>query len=332
MSRLRANLLLGLAALIWGAAFVGQVLGMDSVGPLAFTALRFALGALVVAPLAWRESRQAAVQGGGSTPRAEAGTLIGLGLLLTAGVNLQQIGLQSTSVTHAGFLTALYMPLVPLLGWLLQRRAPHPGVWAAVAVCLLGTWLLTGGGAAAASAGNGPAAAPWNIGDAWVLASALPWALHVLWVGGVANRLRGAYRLALAQFVVCALASALLAWAAGESLHADGVARAAGALAFTGVLSVGVAYTLQVVGQRHAPPADAAIVMSAETVFAAGFGAWLLGDRLTPGALAGAALILVGILLNQWLPLARARASPRPRWPSTARHQPGASAGSPHDT
>ena len=164
MSRWQANGLLLLAAVIWGSAFVAQVLGMEGVGPLAFTGLRFLLGAAVVAPLAWREWCQ--LRDGGQAPGAREWRHVGLlGTLLTAGVVMQQIGLMSTTVTNAGFLTALYVPVVPLLAWWRSGHAPHPGIWWMAAGCLLGTYLLSGAGSVA-----------FNHGDLWILASVLPWA------------------------------------------------------------------------------------------------------------------------------------------------------------
>lgn len=294
MSRLRANALLVLAALIWGSAFVGQSLGMAGVGPLTFTSLRFVLGTLVVSPLAWREWQR--LRAAGQLPgRTEGCWVLLLGSLLCTGVVMQQIGLITTSVTNAGFLTALYVPLVPLLAWVFQRQLPHWSVWPAAAGCLAGTWLLTGASMQSMVAGDG-----------WVLASALPWAVHVLLVGQVANRIRGAYLLACGQFAVCAVLSGGLGLAT-ETLSADGLRAAAGAIAYTGILSVGVGFTLQVIGQRHAHPADAAIVLSSETVFAALFGAALMGDRLSPTGLAGCALILACILAVQLRPLFRQR-------------------------
>jgi len=296
LPRWQSGALLLLAALIWGSAFVGQSWGMSGVGPLTFTGVRFALGALVVAPLAWRESSALRATGHG-LGRREIAWVVLLGLLLCIGVVMQQIGLIETTVTNAGFLTALYVPLVPLLAWLFQRQLPHWSVWPAALGCLVGTWLLTGASTLAL-----------NNGDLWVLASALPWAVHVLLVGQVANRLRGAYRLACGQFAVCALVSLVLGLAS-EPISLEGLRLAAGAIAYTGVLSVGVGFTLQVVGQRHAHPADAAIILSSETVFAALFGAWLMGDRLAPSGVAGCLLILACILLVQWLPMvARRRA------------------------
>lgn len=299
LSRWQADGLMLLAAVIWGSAFVGQVQGMDGVGPLAFTGLRFLLGAAVVAPLAWSEWGR--LHAAGHPPRrADLWPVLGLGLLLTAGVVMQQIGLTATSVTHAGFLTALYVPLVPLIAWALQGQMPDWTVWPAALGCLLGTWLLAGGG----TLSIGP-------GDAWVMASSLPWACHVLWVGRVANRLRGAYVLAAGQFLVCGVVALALGLAT-EPLSWAGVRLAAGAIAYTGILSVGVAFTLQIVGQRHAPPAHAAILLSSETLFAALFGAWLMGDRLSPAGLAGCGVILASILLVQLHPLLAPRRSATP--------------------
>ena len=294
MSRLKANGLLLLAALIWGSAFVGQALGMTGVGPLTFTGVRFALGALVVAPLAWREWQ--ALRAAGQLPgRSQALWIAALGGLLCAGVVMQQVGLMTTSVTNAGFLTALYVPLVPVLAWLVQRQLPHWSVWPAAAGCLLGVWLLTGASVQSLS-----------TGDVWVMLSAVPWAVHVLLVGQVANKMRGAYLLACGQFAVCAVVSGG-SGLAFEPISADGLRAAAGAIAYTGFVSVGVGFTLQVIGQRHAQPADAAIILSSETVFAALFGAWIMGDRLAPTGLAGCALILGCILAVQMLPALRRR-------------------------
>lgn len=294
--RLKAALLLLVASLIWGSAFVGQIIGMAGVGPLTFTAARFALGATIVAPLAWIEWRR--LERAGRAPGRDAAYRIGLlGLLLAAGAVLQQVGLVSTSATNGGFLTVLYVPLVPLLAWALTNESPHWSVWPAAAGCVAGSAMLTGVGTARFSGG-----------DVWVLASALPWALHVLFVGRVANRIGGPFLAACGQFVVCSIAGALAALVS-EPISIAGLRAAAGAIAYTGVLSVGIAFTLQVVGQRHAHPADAAIVLSSETVFAAFFGALLLGEQIDSAGLWGCAFILAGILAVQILPLLGRRRS-----------------------
>jgi drug/metabolite transporter (DMT)-like permease len=294
LTRAQSGALLLLAALIWGSAFVGQALGMAGVGPFTFTGVRFLLGALVVMPLAWRESRQLRAAGHQRRP-ADLAWVALLGGLLCIGVVLQQIGLLSTSVTNAGFLTALYVPLVPLLAWVLHRHLPHWSVWPASAGCLVGTWLMTGASVQQLSPG-----------DLWVLASTLPWALHVLLVGRIANRLQGAYTLACGQFLVCAVLAGVIGLAT-EPITAQGLRMAAGAILYTGIVSVGIGFTLQVVGQRHAHPADAAIILSSETVFAALFGALFMGDRLAASGIAGAGLILACIVAIQIQPLLVAR-------------------------
>lgn len=294
LSRAQSGALLLLAALIWGSAFVGQALGMAGVGPFTFTGIRFLLGALVVLPLALRESRQLRADGH-RRGRADAAWIGLLGALLCTGVVLQQIGLVTTTVTNAGFLTALYVPLVPLLAWALHRHLPHWSVWPASIGCLAGTWLMTGASVQQLS-----------TGDLWVLASTLPWALHVLLVGRIANRLRGAYTLACGQFLVCALLSGTIGIAT-EPITSEGLRTAAGAILYTGIVSVGIGFTLQVVGQRHAHPADAAIILSSETVFAAFFGALFMGDRLGASGFAGAGLILLCIVAIQIQPLLAAR-------------------------
>ena len=294
LTRTRSNLLLLLVALIWGSAFVAQAIGTRSLGPFAFTGLRFALGALVVAPFAWREWRMLRSQD--RQPRArDAAHIAGLGALLFLGSAMQQIGMLTTSVTNAGFLTALYIPLVPVFGWIALRHAPHWTTWFAAAGCMVGTWLLTGGGSTARLF-------DFKTGDWWVIASSLPWAAHVMLVGRAANRLHGAMLVACGQFIACS-ALALALGIATEPVTAHGAWQALGAIAYTGILSVGLGFTLQVVAQRHTRAADSAIVLSSETVFAAAFGAVFMGDRIGATGLAGCALILGGVLVVQLQPL-----------------------------
>ena len=282
MSRTGANLLLMLVAVIWGSAFVPQSYGMAHVGPMTFTGVRFLIGALVVAPLMWLEWRnlQRIVK---SLQRADGFKITGLGCLLLAGAALQQIGLMSTTVTNAGFLTALYVPLVPVLGWLLWRQLPHWSVWVGALACLMGAYLLSG--AQLLSIGTG---------DLWVIASTVPWALHVLLIGRVAERMAAPFLVAGGQFAICGVLALL--WAlASEPVSWSALQAAAWPLAYTGIFSVGIAFTVQVVAQRYAHAADAAIVLSSETLFAALCGYLLMGDRLNAAGIAGCGLIFVSM-------------------------------------
>lgn len=290
MSRSQANLLLLVVALIWGSAFVAQAQGMDGLEPFTFTGIRFLLGVCIVAPLAWRDWRRLTLNQARPDRQGVRG-IVGLGLLLTFGAVFQQIGIKTTTVTNAGFLTALYVPLVPLLTWMIVRVRPHWSIWPPAIGCLAGTWMLSG--ASALSIG---------VGDSWVIASSLFWALHVIFVGRVGDRLAAPFLIACGQFVVCGVACLL--WAAlTETITLAGIRNAAIPILYTGLLSVGIAYTGQVVAQRYAAAADAAIILSAETLFAALFGFLLMGDRLNPVGVAGCALIFVCIIAVQMAPL-----------------------------
>ncbi|MBK7676415.1 MAG: DMT family transporter [Candidatus Accumulibacter sp.] len=304
MNRSQANLLLLAVAVIWGSAFIAQAEGMAGVGPLTFTGIRFLLGTAIVLPLAWREWQLLAARGARPVP-ADALGISALGLLLMLGAALQQIGIASTTVTNAGFLTALYVPLVPLLAWLILRTRPHWSVWPTSLGCLGGTWLL-----------SGAEALDPLVGDAWVIASSVFWALHLLFVGRIADRIAAPFLVACGQFLVCGLISLLCA-GLSEVITLAGIRQALLPIVYAGVVSVAIGFTAQVVGQRYAQPADAAIILSAETVFAALFGFLLMGDRLDASGLAGCALILVCIVVVQVAPMTlaahQARANGRAR-------------------
>jgi drug/metabolite transporter (DMT)-like permease len=290
MSRIQANLLLTLVALIWGSAFVAQNRGMADVGPLLFTGVRFLIGALVVLPLAVLEWRRLGREGR-PLGRLDGWHIAGLGGLMTLGAVMQQVGIQFTSVTNAGFLTAVYVPLVPVLAWLLLGHVAHWSVWPAAAGCLAGAFLLSGAHELHIS-----------LGDLWVTGSAIPWALHVLMVGRWADRMGAPFLVASGQFAVCGVLSLLAAFVM-EPVRWAGLQAAAGPIAYTGVLSVGIAFTAQVIAQRYAQAADAAIILSSETLFAAAFGALLLGERLNTSGRIGCGLMLACILLVQLMPL-----------------------------
>ncbi len=290
MTRTHVNLLLLFIALIWGSTFVAQSHGMHDVGPMTFTGVRFLIGSLVVAPLMWREWRALKARGL-ALNRDDGFRIAGLGLLITMGATMQQVGMVSSSVTHAVFLTALYVPLVPMLSWLLLRAAPHWSVWPAAAASLVGTYLL-----------SGMRNVSLDTGDLWVIASTLPWALHVLLVGRVADRMAAPFLVAGGQFLVCGVIS--LAWAVlAEPISSAGLQAALLPILYAGVLAVGVAFTVQVVAQRYAQATDAAIILSSETLFAAYFGYALMGDRLDAAGLLGCGLILAGIVLVQIAPM-----------------------------
>ncbi len=307
--------LLLLAAAIWGFAFVAQRAGMEHIGPITFNATRFALGALGLLPLALarrRASRRAAAAAAPGTPeaapqeamRAGASTAAAGGLrrihplpagllagaVLTGGALLQQAGLVSTTAGKAGFVTGLYVVLVPLAGLFWGQRAGWSR-WIGVLLAACGLYLLS-------------VTRQFTIerGDLLVLVSALFWTGHVLLMGWLSPRTE-AITLACVQNAVCAvLSGALLPFLEHPSLKA--IRAAAVPILYGGLLSVGVGFTLQILGQRRAPPAHAALLLSMEAVFAALGGWWLLGERLGARGLAGCALMFAGMLCAQ-LPLLR---------------------------
>ena len=290
MSRSVANALMLLVALIWGTTFVAQQLGMAHVGPLTYTGVRFLLGALFVLPVALREYGRLQARGV-RLERADWLAWSGLGVLLFLGAVFQQIGVMTTTVSNAGFLTALYVPMVPLLAWVIDRHAPHPAVWPATIGSFIGTFMLSGGQFDAL-----------NVGDYWVIASTLFWAAHVFWVGRVASHRGAPIMVAVTQFVVCGVLSMLVA-VATEDIALAGLVAAMPAILYGGLLSVGVAFTLQVVAQRHTAATDAAILLSSEILFAAMAGALYLNERLTPLQLAGGGIIFICILGVQLAPM-----------------------------
>lgn len=287
---LRADLLMLITAMIWGSAFVAQRLGMDSIGPFLYSGLRFALAALILLPLlALLQRRSAGTPTAGlNRPLLLGGILMGLALAL--GINLQQVGLLFTSVTNSGFITGLYVIMVPLLGLLIGQRAGL-GIWLGASLAVIGMFLL--------SVGDGFHVAS---GDWLQLAGAFVWGIHVLLVGFFAGR-HDPLRLALIQFATCALISLLLA-VLFEDIRLDAIVAAAPAILYGGVFGVAIGFTLQVVAQKHAIASHAAIILSLEAVFAAIAGAWLLGEALHLRGYAGCALMFAGMLLAQLWPKA----------------------------
>lgn len=285
----RANLLLLLTSMIWGFAFVAQRTGMDSVGPFTFNGLRFAIGGLILLPLVAyfdRQRKRAGLPAGWRAPGRSLwiGGLIA-GVLLFGGASLQQMGLVFTTAGKAGFITGLYVVLVPVLALLLGQRTPA-GTWAGVGLAAVGLYFLTIEGDFRMAAG-----------DLLVLLSAFVWAGHVLLVDRLAPR-TDVIRLAFVQFMICAGLS-LVSAALVETVRLEGIRAALWPILYTGIMSVGVGYTLQVVGQRHARPAHAAIILSLEGVFAVVGGWLLLGEQLGPRGLLGCTLMLAGILVSQ---------------------------------
>lgn len=283
MTRVRADLLLVLAALIWGTAFIAQKHANDSMGPLSFVGVRFLLSFIALAPLALHESARS---DGPALGKGDLGLAGLIGLCLFIGASLQQIGLATTTATNGGFLTALYVIFVPFIVWMLTGARPRFAVLAACVVSLTGAWFLTE---------QGPFGR-WATGDALLVLADIGWAAAISLVPIFLGRADRPFFLAFAQYGVVALLGLALGLSV-EPFSTTGLIEAAPAILYAGLCSGGVAFTLQILAQKYTPAAEAALIMSLESVVAALAGALLLSERLTGPAVFGCALILLGVVL-----------------------------------
>ena len=276
----RYEALLFITAAIWGTGFVAQRLGMQDLGPFSYNAARFLVGALTLVPVLLARKTSLA------TVRAALGPGLAAGAVLAVAAGLQQAGLQYTSAGKAGFITGVYVVLVPIAAMALGKRTP-PRTWLGAICAFCGLYILS------FSSISGI-----NRGDALVLASAFFWTAHILVLDRWAARV-DPIALACVQFAACSA----LCWLGAGITEAPAVADfVSGALpiAYGGVLSIGVAYTLQAVAQSKAHPARASIIMSLESPFAAIAGFVFLSERMGARELAGCALMLAGTFIAQW--------------------------------
>jgi drug/metabolite transporter (DMT)-like permease len=274
--------------MIWGFAFVAQRVGMDYVGPFTFNGVRFALGSLVLLPFILRNR---VIQNKNKTIPAspEIRTIVWggalAGLALFSGASLQQVGLVYTTAGKAGFITGLYVVIVPILG-LFWRQQPRLGTWVGAILAAVGLYFLSITDRFTIS-----------FGDFLELLGAFFWAGHVLILGWLSPKI-DSFKLAFFQYATCSALSLITAFL-WEVITFSGLFQAAVPILYGGVCSVGIAYTLQVVAQRNAHPAHAAILLSLEAVFAA-VGGWLILDEtMTARGLLGCTLMLAGMLLSQ---------------------------------
>lgn len=289
MTRVGANALLVIIAAIWGLAFVFQKTAMEHIGPYTFLAMRSVVAAAILAPLALLYEN--AGRADRPTPAFWWVSIAG-GLSFFIGGILQQIGLVTATVTNTGFLTGLYVVITPLLMWLVLARPPAAIVWFAVGLAFTGTWFLGGG-----TVGG------FSHGDWLVVISSFFWATHMLVIEHSGRHVRPIGFTAV-QFCVVAALSGILALVLEETTFADLYA-AAPEIAYVGVLSSALTFTLLAVAMRHTPAAEATIIVSTETVFAALAGVILLGEQLEWVGWFGAALMFSATVLVQLAPQRR---------------------------
>ncbi len=288
---LKSEFILLLVALIWGLAFVAQRAGMDHVGPFTFNGIRFFLGALSLIPflVTLRGGKRAA-----ASRRIEytPGELFKNGLFasifLFAGISFQQVGLVYTTAGKAGFITGLYVILVPILGMVLKRSKTGYSTWIGAVLAATGMYFLSVNQDFTIS-----------FGDFLELLCAFCFAAHVIIIDDLSNRFHTA-DLAFIQCVACSVISMAVSFFF-ETIALQGIINAAVPIFYGGVFSVGIAYTLQIYGQKKSHPSHAAIILSLESLFAA-LGGWIILNEIMSGrSIAGCALMMAGMLISQVL-------------------------------
>ncbi len=293
--QLRQSLLLLLTAFIWGCTFVAQSTGMDHVSPFTFTASRTLLGCLVLLPVVAfmraklrREKPQEWAKR--QTPEYKRTLLLGgllCGLCLFGGESLQQFGLfHDTEAGKAGFITSLYIVLVPVIGLLLGSRS-RLMIWASVAVACVGLWFLC----------IPPEGISIRLGDLYVLLCALVFSLHILVIGRFVTKVNG-IELSVAQFAVGGILG-LIAMPFQALPTWEGWLGALPAILWAGIMSNGIAYTLQIVGQRGMNDTAASLIMSLESVFSVLAGWVVLGEVLSGRELAGCIIMAAAVVMAQ---------------------------------
>ncbi len=285
---MKSNILLLITAMLWGFAFVAQRSGMDYVGPFTFNAVRFTLGGISLIPLLLinkrRNFKNEHLLPLSSNKILLKGGIIA-GVILFFGASFQQSGIVYTTAGKAGFITGLYIILVPILGIMFKQNT-SAAIWLGAVIALVGLYLL-----------SVKENLSIGLGDLLVLASAFFWGLHVLVIGRFSPK-TDPIQLAFFQFMLCAFFS-LIASIVIETTTLQNIFDASVPILYAGVVSVGIAYTLQVVAQQEALPSHAAIIMSLEAVFAV-IGGWIILDENIPfRGLVGCGLMLTGMIISQ---------------------------------
>ena len=283
---MKNNILLVLTALIWGCAFVAQSVGMDFVGPFTFNMARFLIGAIVLLPVIWfmdRQRKTGAEKGAGQKTLIIGGICCGIALAVAS--TLQQWGILFTTVGKAGFITAMYIVIVPLLGIFIGKKV-RPLIIGCVAIAVVGFYFLCM-----------TESLRLGLGDFLVLLCAIAFSIHILVMDHFSPKVDGV-KMSAIQFLTAAIISAVptLLW---EQPVLTEILQAWQPVLYAGVMSCGVAYTLQIIAQKNADPTVASLLLSLESVFSVLAGWVLLGQELSLKELFGCVLIFCAIILAQ---------------------------------
>lgn len=288
MRSLRGEMFLLLTAFIWGTAFVAQSMGMDHIGAFTFNAARSFVGAFAVFIIVLVndkiQNKDKSIDKKHNNKLYIRGGII-CGLILFAASGFQQVGMQYTTAGKAGFITTLYIILVPIIGVFLKKKAGAK-VWISTIIAIVGIYLL--------SIKEGLTI---GIGDTYVICCALVFSFHIIVVDKYSS-ITDVIKMSCVQLIVCGVSSLAVA-IIFENINIDGLIKTIGPILYTGVLSSGVAYTCQMIGQKDTKPAVASILMSLEAVFAA-LGGWIiLNERLSIKELIGCVLVFIAVIITQ---------------------------------
>ncbi len=292
-AQLRGSVLLLLGSVIWGAAFAAQRAGMDHVGPFTFSGIRMLLAAAtlsILIPFVEKNQRtDRARRKSEWVNQRKAGVLCGIFLFFAT--SLQQMGLVYTSAGKAGFITALYVVLVPMAGWIVFRKNPGKIIWIGVGIAVMALYLLCV-----------PSDGFWlESGDLLVLGCAVCFTFQILCIDRYAGSVSG-LRLARDEFLITGGLSMMIALVK-ETIILEEIHRAVIPILYSGIMSGAVGYTLQVFGQRDTNPAVASLLMCLEAVFAVLTGVILLGETMTEREITGCCLMLTAVILAQLSPV-----------------------------
>jgi len=278
-------------ALIWGTTFIAQDTGMDNIGPFTFNSVRFFVGFLAVSPFVFLFEKQKITDQIKSNRNQFIKLILPVGVFLFLGCIFQQVSLLYTDVANSAFFTIFYVPMVPIIVYFLFSEKLHWSIWPSVLACVIGGYFLSDIGDATV-----------RLGDSLVLIGALFWALHIIYIGKIINQFDLPFFIALMQNLIVATLSFILV-VIFEEFDFSKIKLETVEILYAGILSGGVAFALQLFGQRNISAAPAAIVMSLEGVIAA-IAAWvILNQILELNNIIGCALILGGILLSQLAPI-----------------------------
>ena len=283
--QLKGTLCLLIATVIWGSTFIAQSVGMDYIGPFTFQATRSFLAVLFLLPVIYvfDKDKKAYIKTWTNPKLWKTGLLCGIALFIAGG--LQQVGLQYTSAGKAGFITTMYVVLVPVLGFFLRKKV-SVNVWISVVIAVVGLYLLSCAGVTEI-----------NKGDILLLGCALGFTVQITLVDELAGGLDG-LRVNCIQAFVTAVLSAITMFLTETPVWSD-IVSCWFPLCYAGILSMGVAYSLQIIGQKHLDPTPASLIMGLESAFALLFGWLLLHERLSGPELLGCALVFIAVMLSQ---------------------------------